>query len=76
MLISVFNAVLIVLVTWLAYRYFELRERTSPTEERYSQFVSGVASIAAVSSYVAQHYRLEGSLPCFTEEWKLYRRLP
>ncbi|HNS09026.1 MAG TPA: HD domain-containing protein [Candidatus Ozemobacteraceae bacterium] len=56
MLISVFNAVLIVLVTWLAYRYFELRERTSPTEERYSQFVSGVASIVdRIEGYDAAH---------------------
>jgi len=56
MLISVFNAVLIVLVTWLAYRYFELRERTSPTEERYSQFVSGVASIIdRIEGYDAAH---------------------
>ncbi len=58
---------------------------TSPTNSEFPPLsedpaapdrFSGVASIAAVRSYVAQHYRLEGSLPCFTEEWKLYRRLP
>ncbi|NPV78517.1 MAG: hypothetical protein HPY59_19340 [Anaerolineae bacterium] len=58
---------------------------TSPTNSEFPPLsedpaapdrFSGVASIAVVRSYVTQHYRLEGSLPCFTEEWKLYRRLP
>ncbi len=45
MLISIFNAALIIMITWLAYRYFELRERTGPVEGRYAQLVAGVASI-------------------------------
>lgn len=56
MLINFFNAGLIILITWLAYRYFELRERASPAEERYSQFVSGVASIVdRIEGYDAAH---------------------
>jgi HD-GYP domain-containing protein (c-di-GMP phosphodiesterase class II) len=45
MLISYFNAFLIVLVTFLTYKYFELREKTGPGEDRYAQLVSGVSSI-------------------------------
>ncbi len=56
MLITLFNAALIVIITWLAYRYFELRERTSPLEERYSQLVSGVASIVdRIEGYDVEH---------------------
>lgn len=56
MLISVFNAVLIVLVTWLAYQYFALRERISPNEERYTQFISGVSSIVdRIEGYDVAH---------------------
>lgn len=56
MLITLFNAALIVLITWLAYRYFELRERTGPVEGRYAQFLAGVASIVdRIEGYDAAH---------------------
>jgi HD-GYP domain-containing protein (c-di-GMP phosphodiesterase class II) len=45
MLVSVFNAVLIIAFTWLAFRYLDLKERNAPVEQRYSQFISGIASI-------------------------------
>ncbi|EKD81775.1 MAG: response regulator receiver modulated metal dependent phosphohydrolase [uncultured bacterium] len=45
MLITLFNAVLIVIITWIAYLYFDLREKAMPAQERYSQLVRGVASI-------------------------------
>lgn len=45
MLITLFNAVLIVLITWVAYLYFDLREKASPAQNRYAQLVRGVASI-------------------------------
>ncbi len=45
MLLTYFNAFLIVLITFLAYKYFELREKTGPVDGRYSQLVSGVSSI-------------------------------
>ena len=45
MLITLFNVVLIALITWLAYLYFDLREKATPAHERYSQLVAGVASI-------------------------------
>jgi HD-GYP domain-containing protein (c-di-GMP phosphodiesterase class II) len=56
MLTTIFNATLIILITWLAYRYFELRESTSPVEERYAQLISGVASIVdRVEGYDVEH---------------------
>lgn len=56
MLITMFNATLIIIITWLAYRYFELRERASPLEERYSQLISGVASIVdRIEGYDVEH---------------------
>lgn len=45
MLITLFNAALIVLITWLAYLYFDLREKAMPARERYSQLLGGVSSI-------------------------------
>lgn len=45
MLISIFNGILIILVTYFAYRYFELAERSGPVNGRYSTLLSGVASI-------------------------------
>lgn len=45
MLISLFNVILIILVTFFAYRYFELYERSSPDSTRDSFLLQGVASI-------------------------------
>ncbi|MDD2998528.1 MAG: HD domain-containing protein [Erysipelotrichia bacterium] len=45
MIVTIFNAILVILITWLSYRYFELRERVTPAEERYLHLMSGVSSI-------------------------------
>lgn len=45
MLISLFNIILILLVTFFAYRYFELYERSNPDSGRDSLLLQGVASI-------------------------------
>ena len=56
MLITFFNAALIILITWLAYHYFELRERIGPVEGRYVQLMAGVASIVdRIEGYDAAH---------------------
>ncbi|PKL40330.1 MAG: hypothetical protein CVV41_19910 [Candidatus Riflebacteria bacterium HGW-Riflebacteria-1] len=45
MLITLFNAILIIVITWFAYLYFDLREKAMPAHERYSQLLRGVSSI-------------------------------
>jgi len=56
MLVSVFNAVLIICLTWLAFRYLDLKERTEPVEKSYSQFIAGIASIVdLVEGYDRSH---------------------
>jgi HD-GYP domain-containing protein (c-di-GMP phosphodiesterase class II) len=58
MLITIFNAILIVLITWFAYLYFDLREKTMPAHERYAQLVGGVASIVDhLEGYEHEHAR-------------------
>ncbi|PKL48792.1 MAG: hypothetical protein CVV42_08290 [Candidatus Riflebacteria bacterium HGW-Riflebacteria-2] len=58
MLITLFNAVLIVLITWLAYLYFDLKEKATPAKERYSQLVRGVASVVdRLEGYDKEHSR-------------------
>ncbi len=56
MLVSIFNAVLIICLTWLAFRYLDLKERTEPVERSYSQFIAGIASIVdLVEGYDRSH---------------------
>jgi len=63
MLITLFNAVLIILITWLAYLYFDLRERAAPVSERYSQLMRGVAAIVdRLEGYDKEHSREIASL--------------
>ncbi len=58
MLITYFNAILIVLITWLAYLYFDMREKAMPAKERYTQLVCGVASIVdRLEGYDKEHSR-------------------
>jgi len=58
MIITLFNALLIVLITWLAYLYFDLREKAMPAHERYSKLIRGVASIVdCIEGYDKKHSR-------------------
>lgn len=58
MLITFFNAILIVLITWLAYLYFDQREKAMPARERYAQLMRGVASIVdRLEGYDKEHSR-------------------
>jgi len=45
MLISIFNVILIILVTFFAYRYFELYERSHPDLARDAMLLEGVSSV-------------------------------
>jgi len=47
-----------------------------PNNAAASDRFSGFLMIAVLYGCIAQNYRLEGSLPCFSNEWKLYRRVP
>lgn len=57
---------------------------TSPTNSEFPPLsgdfsqpgsAPGSAAIPILLEYIAGHYRLEGSLPCYGEEWLLYRRV-
>jgi HD-GYP domain-containing protein (c-di-GMP phosphodiesterase class II) len=56
MLINIFNVILIILITFVTYKYFALREKSAPGLDRTMNYINGFGAIAdRVEGYDSPH---------------------